>query len=107
MMSWRPPKITLKWGDYFTPDADDDTKRVDATIKAHDAGLITLRTAVSRIKRTFDIENVDQFIDVLQAEKAQSVKDQQAAFASQQAATPPTPTGDKNEQQKVPPLPPR
>lgn len=73
-MTWCPPNITLKWGAYFSPDAEDDAKIVDTAIKAHDAGLVTLRTAVERIQRTFSIENVDQFVDALEKERAEKQK---------------------------------
>lgn len=75
---WCPPTISLKWGSYFAPDTDDDTKIVDAAIKAHDAGLVTLRSAVQKVQRPFNIENVDQFLVSLEEER-QAKQDQLAA----------------------------
>lgn len=68
-MTWCPPSITLKWGSYFAPDSDDDAKLVDCAISAHDGGLITLRSAVERVQRTFNIENVDQYLETLEEER--------------------------------------
>ncbi len=69
-MTWCPPPIALKWGAYFQPDADDDAKATDTAIKAHDGGIVTLRSAVERVKRTFNIENVDQYLVTLEEERA-------------------------------------
>ena len=88
---WSPPVITLKWGAYFAPDSDDDAKLVDTTIKAHDAGLVTIRAAVERIKRTFAIENVDQFVEALE-EEAQAKQEKLAA--DMHAMTPPPPADE-------------
>lgn len=73
-MSWAPPNITLRWGDYFKPDAEDDDKTIKSTLAAHDGGLITKRSAVQKIQRTFSIENVDQYLLTL-AEEAQEKAD--------------------------------
>lgn len=68
---WSPPLISLKWGEYFAPDADDDAKEVTTALSAHDGGIITLRCAVEKVQRAFKIENVDQFIAALEEEAAE------------------------------------
>lgn len=79
---WCPPLISLKWGEYFAPDADDDAKEVAAAIDAHGEGLITRRCAVEKIQRVFKIENVDQFIDALEEEDADKAAKQQERMAN-------------------------
>lgn len=71
---WISPTLTVQWPEYFRPDAEDDAKIVDTTVKAHDAGLITKRAAVQKIQRTFGIENVDQFLAALDEEAKEKAK---------------------------------
>lgn len=66
---WQAPSLSLKWGEYFRPDADDMSKLVALTIQAEQAGVITLRSAVQKLQRTFAIENVDQYVDALESER--------------------------------------
>jgi len=66
--SWNDPMIFPKWGPYFKPNAEDQAKVIDATIKAKTEGLITLETAVERISSIFSIENVHEYVESLVAE---------------------------------------
>lgn len=72
--NWVDPMLFLKWGPYFKPNAEDQSKILDATIKARSETLITLQTAVEQIAPIFGIENVDEYVDNLeeQAEAAQA-----------------------------------
>ena len=70
--AWVDPMIVPKWGPYFKQAADDQSKVVDGTIKAKAEGLITLRTAVERVAPIFGIENVDQYVEALEAEAEQA-----------------------------------
>ena len=79
---WRPPSLTVHWPEYFRPEPTDDAQLVTMTVAAHEAGLITRRAAVQRLARTFDIENVDQFLDVLDEEREEHGN---AELAMQQA----------------------
>ncbi len=97
-MTWCPPSLTLIWGQYFAPDADDDTKIVALSAAALSAGLITKRAAVRKVARTFNIDNVDQFLETLEeesAEKRQQLTDDMHAMSSSGAVsdddTPETP----------------
>lgn len=65
---WEPPIMRLIWPDYFTPSESECKEVVDATLTAKDGGLITLRTAVERVKGIFGIGNVDQYVDALEKE---------------------------------------
>ncbi len=80
-MTWCPPSISLRWGAYFKPDADDDAKAVDTAIKARDGKIITLRSAVESVKGTFNIENVDQYLEALEEETAEAMQQQQQMAA--------------------------
>jgi hypothetical protein len=67
---WQPPSLQVKWGSYFRPDAEDEAKQVDSTIKAKDGGLLTLRKAVEKVAPIYDIENVDAYLEELEGENA-------------------------------------
>jgi hypothetical protein len=68
--SWFEPAQQLVWGQYFEPsDVDEATQGAVAQL-AHEAGLITLTTAVEHIRGIFAISNVDQYVLKLQEENA-------------------------------------
>lgn len=71
---WYCPTITLRWGEYMKPDADDDGKLVTMTVAAKAAGLVTKRAAVEKLRRTFGIDNVDAFLESLDEEAAENQK---------------------------------
>lgn len=73
---WQPPNLTLRWGEYFKPGADDEKKIVEVAQGAHDAGLITLRSAVQKVARTFGIENVDAYLEGLEEEAEEKMQRQ-------------------------------
>jgi len=65
---WMGPRLTLKWGNYFRPDAEDEQKTV-AT--ANDSrSLTTLRSKVQKIAPTFGIEDPDAYLKDLEKENA-------------------------------------
>ncbi len=100
MSTWYPPNISLKWPEYFRPDATDDVQIVGMTVAAKTAGLVTKRAAVQKLQRTFGIENVDQFMEALEEEAAENMKKAQEQMAAQAAnADPNAPVGAvaKNE----------
>jgi len=65
---WTDPPITLRWGTWFQPNAEDEKNIVDTTKVAFDSKLITKRTAVEKLQRTFAIENVDAYLESLEEE---------------------------------------
>jgi hypothetical protein len=73
---WQPPNLTLRWGEYFKPGSEDEKKIVEVAQGAHDAGLITLRSAVQKVARTFGIENVDAYLEGLEEEAEEKMKRQ-------------------------------
>ena len=73
---WQPPSLTLRWGEYFKPGAEDEKKIVEVAQSAHDSGLITLRSAVQKVARTFGIENVDAYLEGLEEESEEKMKRQ-------------------------------
>lgn len=68
VVHWTDPNITLRWGDYFKPDAADEQQIITGVVAARTAKIITRRTAVEKIQRIFNIENIDQAVDTLEAE---------------------------------------
>lgn len=75
-MPWSPPSLTLIWGAYFKPDADDEAKVVASTKMAKDAGLITMRSAVEKVRRIYGIEAVSEYLEQLEAESAERAETQ-------------------------------
>lgn len=78
--------LRLIWGEYDSPDPTEEAAIVTATVAAHDGGLITDRMAVQKLQPIYNIENVDEAVAALQAEKAQrqadAMKQTQASQAS-------------------------
>jgi hypothetical protein len=90
-MGWQPPTITVKWGPYFPPDADEEQKIVTTTQQALGGGvgggtpIITLRSAVEKIAPIFGIENIEAVLDDLEkAAEEKRQKEQDAALTEQQ-----------------------
>lgn len=91
-MTWQPPTLTLRWGAYFRPDPEDESKVVTTVIAAKNAGLITIRSAVEKLRRPFEIENVSQYVEQLEEEaeerQAKAVENAKALGMPQQGAAP-------------------
>lgn len=87
-MPWSPPSLTLVWGTYFKPDAEEESKVVASTKLAKDAGLITERQAAEKLRRIYNIDSVAEHLEQLKVEKKAR---QEEALATQQAmaAAPP------------------
>lgn len=81
---WLAPFITLKWGAYSAPDPAEETAVVQATVAAKNAGIITKRIAVEKVKRIFQIENVDETLETLE-EEADEHASLEASLASMAA----------------------
>lgn len=91
--AWISPLLKLKWGDYFEPSDMDEQTRAMTAINAYNAGIVTLASAVEHIRSVFAIQNVDQYVTTLNAEKQQrqadALKTMQAQSAIQQSQQPP------------------
>lgn len=70
-VDWADPPLELRWGAWFQPIPEDDEKLVSMTKASYDAKFITLRTAVEKLSRTFNIENVDAYLESLEEEREQ------------------------------------
>jgi len=68
---WSDPPLSLQWGAWFQPNAQDDKDLVETTNSAYDGGWITRKTGVEKLKRTFGIENVDAYLESLEEESAE------------------------------------
>lgn len=65
---WSDPLVTLRWGDYFKPDADDEAKVVATTVAARNASIITKRMALEKVRRIFGIQSIEQAEQALKDE---------------------------------------
>lgn len=67
---WSLPEPRLIWGAYFKEDPDEQRIITEATINSLNAGLITRKTAIERLKTLgYIIGNVDTYIQQLDKEK--------------------------------------
>lgn len=82
-MPYNGPTLTLKWGDYYKPDATEEGLIVDTAIKAKEGGIATLRQAVEMTKRVLGVENVDAAVEALKEEAEERAKrDNELAHAA-------------------------
>lgn len=65
---WSDPPLTLQWGAWFQPNAQDDKALVEMVNSAYDGGWIMRRTGLDKLKRSFNIENVDAYLESLEEE---------------------------------------
>lgn len=70
-LSWSPPALTLKWPPYFKQDAADEKAVIESCKAAHDAGFATLRMVLEKLRRVFEIDDVDAVEDALEKEQAE------------------------------------
>lgn len=70
------PDLTLVWGGYSKPDPEDEQKTVSAVKAAYEAGVITRRMALEKLKsaNVFHIENIDAALAELDGEAARASK---------------------------------
>lgn len=74
------PMLFLRWrSGYVKPTADDENKEVTTTALARDKKLITRRMAVEKVAHIYNIQNVDQAVEALDDEEAESAAKQAAA----------------------------
>lgn len=83
-MTWSPPNLTLKWGPYTKPDAEEQLKAVQ-TVQAALGGtagvpIITMQLAVEKLRQSgvFDIDNVAAVIEELEAKAAEKKAEDEA-----------------------------
>lgn len=65
---WFAPSIRLSWGEYFQLTAADKKADIEAVLLAFDGGLITKRTALEELADYFEIGNVDEYLETIEAE---------------------------------------
>lgn len=78
--------ITLRWGQYFEPTAEDDRATFDALGTGKEKGLISQDRAVRAIADRFDIEDVDAEITQIQKEKRAELEVIKELEVAQQAS---------------------
>lgn len=78
MMPWQAPTIAVKWGPYFPPDPEEESKIVSTVQEAlgskNGTPIIQLRHAVEKIAPYFGIENIDAALEGLEAEQVERDK---------------------------------
>jgi hypothetical protein len=86
---WFRPALSPQWPPYFQPTEEDQARVSTQVIGDKEAGLITLHTAVSRIKDFYpDIDNVEDYIKSLQDEAQKRADDAHKKALELKAATP-------------------
>lgn len=87
---WRPPRLTLRWGQYLKADAADSQATVATTIAALEAGLITKKRAVEKLKTIFGVESIDAEMAALAEERSEHarVENEAAHLLAQRAQSP-------------------
>lgn len=79
---WTDPPLSLRWGAWFQPNAEDDEKLVNTTTTAYEKKLITKRTAVEKLSRTFGIDNIDAYLESLEEESEERAEQEQNDLAN-------------------------
>jgi len=79
---WTDPPLSLQWGTWFQPNAQDDKDLVETTKTAYDARFITLKTAIEKLKRTFGIDNIDAYLESLKEESDERAEKEQDDLAA-------------------------
>lgn len=91
---WTPPRLFLRWGEYFKPDPAEQSQIVTMCVTALQSKVpfLTVRAVVEKIAPLFGIENVSAFLEDIDKEREQSDKraaERQALFIQ--------PAGDRND----------
>jgi hypothetical protein len=74
-MPWQPPSLSVRWGAYQKPDAEEQTKTVQAVEGALGANkgvkIITTRLALEKLKQAgvLEIDNVEAVLAELEKEQ--------------------------------------
>jgi hypothetical protein len=85
---WQIPTLQVRWGEYFRPDIEDQTKVVEMVHKALEASepTLTLMTAVQKLQPIFGFENAAAYVKELEAERTRRTKEAADKFAAEQGA---------------------
>lgn len=84
-MPWIPPSLTLRWGPYSKPDADEQGKVVNAVVAAKNNGLATQQMALEKLKQAgvFEFESAAAVMAALE-EEAKKKAEEDAANAQRE-----------------------
>lgn len=68
--SWQPPRLSLRWGEYFRADPEEQQQLVTMCVQALECEVpfLTVRAVVEKVAPLFGIENVKAFLEELQNE---------------------------------------
>jgi hypothetical protein len=63
------PSITLRWGAYYEPDPEEQTKIARFLVEADKVIPLTAKMKLQKLARALDIENVDAALEEIEAER--------------------------------------
>lgn len=66
--TWRGPRLSVRWQDYFKPNAKDALDTFQAIKTGIDAGVVTRRKAIEMGQRIMRVTNVDDYLESLEEE---------------------------------------
>jgi len=69
--------INLVWPQWYDPSIQDEQVKTQDVIAAHDAGLISHKTAINNISDQFGVLDIDEELVVIEAEQAKIQAEQQ------------------------------
>lgn len=77
-MPWQAPTVTVKWGSYFEPDAEEEHKIVTMVQEAMGGKsgkpIIQLRHALEKVAPIFGIENIESALADLEKEHEEAAQ---------------------------------
>ena len=97
-MPWLDPSLTLKWGPYQKPDAEEQQAIATSVKTLLDAGLITKSMALEKLKSAgiIDVENIAAVVEELEHE-AEEAQQKAMEMAQQQPPAQPEPSIGGNQ----------
>jgi hypothetical protein len=72
--NWNSPPFEFSWGEYQSPDPEEEKALVDSVIALRGIGLLTDKVAVKMLKGILMIENIDDYLEELKQQKEDEAK---------------------------------
>lgn len=94
---WKPPSLSVVWPAFVSPSAQDEQQIISGVALAMQAGVITRRMALEKLRGVFPFENVDAVLEQLEGEAKQRTEVEHLLAQAMRPSSPGEDEADEDE----------
>lgn len=95
---WKPPSLSVIWPSFVSPTPQDEQQIINGVSLAMQAGIVTRRMALEKLRDVFPFENIDVVLQQLDEEtKHKTGVEHMLAQAMKPETLPPEDEEDEND----------